>query len=643
MKKNLKMFIRTFSLIVFVLAFSSCDFSVSSDSASSSDSSNSSASGSGTIVQASEEESWSYDESRPVYVVSSDVSSLSISGGIAGKTLYFVQVNPKSSAISSRNLRIVTNSEQLGQTTSSSLPFSSRSAASQEDSSESALIAGTDEIASATGHKHFYGEKLPLPVRSSSSRSALSSASYSTEAQSAEQSWSVGEAKSIYVDTDSSLSTFEQKSATLYATGKNCYVWIVDSYYSSTSSGNQVNESVAEKYASTFDEIYPYITNVFGDESNEIINYGENSIVDMESVSDTGEKINIVIYDIGADYGSSSSSGVVGYFYAKDYYYVPSGTQVSTSDSIVGKSNVGKYFYIDSAFANSDFDTTISTLAHEFQHMIDFNQKDLASLKKYLAGEILKDEILSPDTSYNEMLSMLCEDMMQEKLGLEDYASPKNRIQNFNAYYYMSGIREYRNDDYAALSYSTAYAFGSWLSRQYGGAALVSEISQNEYDGNESIVAAVNKLNGTSKSFDDLFEEFVLAITGSTESHNETYTHNQNAAETLSYESYYYYPMEAFNLWDSSSTTYESDGETETYTFSLSGTTFASQYKSYAYSGYDWNGPFVLSASASVSALRADYGIAIHAVGEYDSSAASDTLTFSSSGASGLELYIVIQ
>lgn len=483
------------------------------------------------------------------------------------------------------------------------------------------------ENESSFKYKHFVGKKLPGLSRSLSSKFASKSLStFSANSLSVEKSWSIGDKKSIYVDTDTSMSTFSQKSATLRAKSENCYVWIVDDYYSESAGGAKVGTAIAEKYAEKFEEMYPYITNVFGDESNEIINLSSEKIVGIKTLSDTGEKINIVVYDIGNDYGQSSQTGVAGYFYSKDYYYASAEDLASSSGSeIVGTSNLGKYFYIDSVFANSDFNDTISTLAHEFQHMVNFNQKNMASLKSYLAG--ISTKTLSPDSNYNEMLSMLCEDMMQEKLGLDDSASPKNRIQTFNAYYWLSGIREYRNDGNAVLSYSTAYAFGSWLARQYGGAALVRAISTNSYDGNDSIVNAVNAVNKTSKTFADLFAEFAVAVTGISSSHSSVFTHNQDAAETVSYKSYDY-PMKAFNLWSDD--------------FSLDGTTFQDKMNSYKYSKYDFYGPYIFASAAGVD-LRPEYGMSIHGIGKYGSNVKSDTLTFSSSGASGLYLYVVIQ
>lgn len=47
-----------------------------------------------TSVSASATETWTYDSDKPFYLVTSDVQSLAVTGDIAGKNLYLVQVNP---------------------------------------------------------------------------------------------------------------------------------------------------------------------------------------------------------------------------------------------------------------------------------------------------------------------------------------------------------------------------------------------------------------------------------------------------------------------------------------------------------------------------------------------------------------------
>ncbi len=608
--------------ILFLCAFilTSCQ-DISSSTESSDDTSSLSSASVASTETASVSETWNYDESFPIYEISSDVSSVTVSGDLEGKTVYLVKANKTSSSISSSDARTITKISNI----SGSLDFSE----SQTDSS----MVSTFSFETETGNEKsqpdlrnfippeniektiFAGRKSNISGRSASSESSVST----VEQISAEVDSTT---KSIYVDTDADISTFTSKTATLRAIGNYCYVWVVDDYYTSESaSGSKVDSSTSKTIAEKFDKIYPAIRNVFGEESDNLINYETSTqskldaSLSMESYSDTGTMVNIVIYDIGADSELSSSSqcGIVGYFYSKDYVYPTSSVSES---SAINYSNAGKYFYVDSSYAVSYFDTVISTLAHEFQHMINFNVKTIM-------------QSLSPSTAYNEMLSMLCEDMMQKLLEIDDGDSPKSRLQGFNAYYFLSGLSEY-NSSYAVVSYANSFALGAWISRQYGGAALVQEIMENDSVDNDSIVAAVNSLNETSYDFDDLFKQFLLAATG-----NEKYTMNQDAAENLSYEAESYsYPMTAIDLWD------------KDYSLTSSGLSdYSSVQNSLSqakYSSYDWYGPYLLSKNYGCT-LRPEYGFTIHGIEEISSGTTERTYTFTSSGSSSLTMYLIIQ
>lgn len=623
---------------IFLLAFCAFFIASCSDISSSSESSDETSSSTETKTQttqtqtspastttASSAENWAYDESSPIYEISSDVSSLTVSGDLSGKSVYLVKANKTSSTISASNERTITKISNISDSSAvSDFSLGQENEDFRERPKFRNFIPPEDVGKTVLNRKKSNSSSRSV-LSSSSSVSAASTLS-TVEQISAEVDSTT---KSIYVDNDTELSTFTSKTATLRATGEYCYVWVVDDYYTSESaSGSKVDSSTAETFASKFDEIYPAIRNVFGDESDYLINY-DTSITSydaslaMESYSDTGTMVNIVIYDIGADseLDSSSQCGVVGYFYSKDYVYPSSSV---SKNSVINYSNKGKYFYVDSSYAVSYFDTVISTLAHEFQHMINFNVKNIS-------------QNLSPSTSYNEMLSMLCEDMMQEMLDIDDDDSPKARLQGFNAYYFLSGLSEY-NSSYAVVSYADSYALGAWLSRQYGGAALVQEIMQNDSVDNDSITAAVNSLNGTDYDFDDLFEQFLLAITG-----NETYTLDKDAEENLSYENgdeNYTYPMTAIDLWN------------EDYSITSSGlsdySSVQSSLSAAKYSSYDWCGPYLFSKSYSY-ALRPDYGFTLHGIEEISSSTSesSDTIErtyiFSESGSSSLTMYLIIQ
>ncbi|WP_443738249.1 M30 family zinc metallopeptidase [Treponema sp.] len=511
--------------------------------------------------------SWDASQSD-IFELSADVTTVNISNATSGKTLYFVRRNTGSQTISSTNTRTLT-------------------AASQRQSSSTSrdFLELDEELPNL--QKGFAGCFIPEQIDLKNYASSARLASVSSEPA---ISAKVGETKNIYVDNNTDISNFVQKSATLRAVGTYCYVWVVDDFYSSTAAENKVDSAIAQKYADAFGKMYPMITNVFGKESDKIYYYKWRN---MENYSSTGTKINIVVYDIGNDYSlfENQQCGIIGYFYAKDYFFNYSKDGVT--------SNNGKYFYIDSGYANSNFDTTISTLAHEFQHMVNYNQKT-----------VLKD--LDSGKWYNEMLSMLCEDMMQEYLEIKDEDSPKARTKVFNEYYYYSGISEY-NSKKQICSYATAFSFGSFIARNFGGAELVQKISQNSYVDNDSITNAVNSLNGTKYTYDDLFEKYLLSLFG-----NSTYTHNKDARCTLKYNfgdnnsNPYEYPMTAYNIFK--------------YSFSVK--------------GKKYYGPAIFKYDAKSVELRAENGILIHRIGTFSSSSLSVSF---SSGTDSEKIYLIIR
>src|SRR5574344_225829 len=496
---------------------------------------------------------WAYTASAPVSPVSSSTATLTISGLTSGTSkVYLVKLNSGSTTISASSTGYVTASS--GITASSSTTASaSRTAASSAASSLAAQqfahfvlpekLNPHDIAQDLTGSRSIAKAGGSSASGATASRSLASASASATTA--ANTAYEIGDTKSIYVDQDSDISTFAAETATLRAKGEHCYVWVVDDYYASSASGDKVDSTIASKYATLFDTIYPMETNVFGNESDELLSYSSSAIseVDMSSY-DTGTMVNIVIYDIANDYSASSgsTSGIVGYFYCKDYY--TSDSTVKGSYSIINYSNKGKYFYVDSYYANAYLEVTYSTLAHEFQHMINFGMKDMTY-------------DVSPSTWYNEMLSMLCEDMMQSELDIDDDDSPKGRLPTFNQYYYATGVAEYRDDStsYALVSYATAYAFGAWLCRWYGGASLVNRFMNNNAVDQESIADAVSEVTGTTMTFDEILEAYCKSLVFQDTTLGQP-TFNQAASSGTYYSAITYsstgytYPMTAINLWD---------------------------------------------------------------------------------------------
>ena len=333
----------------------------------------------------------------------------------------------------------------------------------------------------------------------------------------------IGQTRSIYVDADANISSFSQERMTLYAIGYKpgttadtatkeniaCLVWAKASDVESghTNSVNtKISEDVIQDIVFKFVQHYQFEEEVFGNTYNQLLTKTGSTPL---SNAPTNDWVNIVLYDIGRD-GTTGSCGVVGYFWAKDYYNTGYTNSRSDPRSVT---NEGKYFYIDVPFCNYNsntnrYDTSngsvsgtvMSTLFHEYQHMIDFNTKTVTYSKDTTSC-----------TWYNEMLSMLCEDIMGDQLGLGNADRvATGRIKNFNAYYYYSGIAQYL-DTNSWVSYGTAYAFGAWLVRNYGGVPLIKEMSRNNAVGIDSIVKAVKTVNGVDRSWNQLMQEYIQA------------------------------------------------------------------------------------------------------------------------------------
>ena len=603
--------------MITVLTLSACDNSVSSIESSSADSSSGttsatgtektsgssqkgSSSSSGTITSSSESESFTYsaDEGTNIFEISSEISSVTISGLSSGKNIFLTKTNPSSSTISAGSTRTVASA--TGITLSSGDSISSDSS-STSSSPSSHGYGGPRHCLSLSLNK-----KLPQEEESSS-RSASSSISAVTPAVYTESD--VGNAtRSIYVDQDSDISTFKAQTATLRALGQYCYVWVLDdNWTSSSASGEKIDSEIAGNIAENFDTMYDKIRNVFGEESDNLAaNTSLSSTLPMENYSETGTIVNIVIYDIGKDFSNGTNSGdIVGYFYAKDYF------ALSNASSVYKYSNKGKYFYVDGYFAVNYTSTVYSTLAHEFQHMIDFGVKSM-------------EKGLSSSTAHNEMKSMLCEDIMSETLSEIDANfttddTPISRLPMFNRHYADVGLEYKSSSPEVYYSYSNNYAFGSWLVRNYGGVQLLHEIAVNSYVDEKAILAALTERNESAQSMEELLKAYSVACVisgeGSGFANEPSRTDN-----TLNGCEYSLSPIDLWNLASALPETYSECKDSTNY--------------------YKFDGPLLYGYNKQIE-LR-PYGITLQKIG----TASSDivTINFNTSGFSSKQkVYVVVE
>jgi hypothetical protein len=288
---------------------------------------------------------------------------------------------------------------------------------------------------------------------------------------------------------------------------KSLTIWVENATYGDGCSKVKcINDNMIDILANKFlkegldNDIYDWVTTVFGEE------WGEPS---SSSLIEKNDHISILLTDISQD--NVASGGVIGYFHSKDNF---------TTHQYSG-SNERIMFYIDSVmFANAtgsswdenDFwpQQVFSTLAHEFQHMIYFYQKNV---KRHLSGT---------KTWLNEMLSESTEDLVAVKMNID---GPRNVVasrgdagdkNNHNGRYPLFNEKNtinLKSWDNTLENYSTVSSFGAYLLRNYGGAELLHNIVDNNLLNEDALMYAVHQhVNGKSKTFDDLIHEWGIAV-----------------------------------------------------------------------------------------------------------------------------------
>jgi len=295
---------------------------------------------------------------------------------------------------------------------------------------------------------------------------------------------------------------------------KTLNVWVSDDSFDGGSGCGKsrcVTQSMVDALTDAFlksgddNDIYDYDTAIYGEE------WGNDAQIKYSNVIGQSDTIDILLTDISGD--DNPAHGIIGYFYPKDNY----------DRSTVSGSNERIMFYIDSVmFANGESGSwsihdrypqeILSTLAHEFQHMIHFYQKTLL-----LAGG------QATQTWLDEMLSETTEDIVATRIGIPGprAVDPTDgsagsaditlgRYPGFNAAGSRLSLTQW---GYTITDYSKVSAFGTFLIRNYGGAKLLHDIQHNPYTDQQAVLDAVHRYPGAKeKTFADLLREWGAAV-----------------------------------------------------------------------------------------------------------------------------------
>ncbi|NCG69116.1 peptidase M30, hyicolysin [Bacillus coagulans] len=283
------------------------------------------------------------------------------------------------------------------------------------------------------------------------------------ETKSIKKDYVKGDSKSFYVQ-NLETNEFSSISATLLYSGAHANVWV---------NNNDITEDEATLLGKEFDnKIYRL----------DVDNFGLPSDVDQNG------KVNILCYDI-QDGFSGSGGYVAGYFSPRDLYNY-------------SYSNQSEIFYIDTyplmgMFGTKDVSQAYSTLAHEFQHMINFNQK------------VFVQGLTDMDTWMNEGLSMAAEQIytgapLNDRI---DYYNEDADITKGHSLLYW----DYEGDTLA--NYSLSYLFMEYLKAQCGqGNTIYKELISDPHTDYQAVQNIIHKYIDPNLSFGQFMTDFRAAL-----------------------------------------------------------------------------------------------------------------------------------
>ena len=377
--------------------------------------------------------------------ITSDMGSVGISENLQKKAAFLVQMNPSENVLDCAS-DFISDKTLAGSLKMKNIPFSAKRFDLTSDS-----------------------------LHINNSRTVTS--------ENSETVYSVGDSLNFYAQNeDNTVNSTLAADSICKAVGKHCYVWY------KAKSGITISDSKLKSLADKFDGIYEKETYIFGSNIPEI---EFDEIIDVSNET----KINILVYDLFDDYETTKKTlaGTYGYFYQGDMFTNEFISSIDTSGDYI--SNEKELIHIDSYFLIEDEERIISTLAHEFQHMLNFVNKSVNN-----SGRI------ASSTWFDEMMSMVCEDIMQTQLGISNDGAPRSRMPTFNIGYYL-GFTEWYDGDDIYYSYANAYAFGAFLLRNFG-IDFIRELAQNPYVDKTAITKALVSKKRSLSSFDEVFGNY---------------------------------------------------------------------------------------------------------------------------------------
>jgi len=261
----------------------------------------------------------------------------------------------------------------------------------------------------------------------------------------------------FYINSEYDIDGREKLSATLKREGKGLYIYIENEWWNSL---DRTKQSEVKQFIQRLDyEFYFQIKPILNE------NYG----LERSPGIDGKEHIIVLIHEM--------DEGVAGYFRSVDEY-----SQSQASDS-----NEHEMVYLNASSITSDL--AKSYLAHEFTHLITFNQKDGFAVEEETWLNEARAEYAPTLVGYNEEY----ENSYLQKRVNDFLKTPSDSITEWTG----------KSSDYGSLS-----LFAHYLVEQYG-VEILKDSLQSKYIGIESLNKAL-EVNSATKNFAEIFTDWTI-------------------------------------------------------------------------------------------------------------------------------------
>ncbi len=296
-------------------------------------------------------------------------------------------------------------------------------------------------------------------------------------------------------------------------TGISAAIWVLDSLLADSTISQTMIDAVLSKFLvdGPDNDIHDWVSSVFGD------SYSTPVAARSDALITDADVVDILIADIGQQ---DIESGIIGYFHSLHNY----------KKTVFSDSNERVMFFIDAPILadpyggkNLIWEPTDdgpmeiwSTLAHELQHMIHFNEK-----------YVERASAQSP-TWYDETCSAAAEDLVSYKLAINgprgvswDRADAgdtgnQNGLLPYFVWYPEDSLTYWPSPEFSTLhDYGSAYAFAAWLGRNYGPQVFQGMVQS--YDtGFQALESAIAYLGHVKPDESTLLRDWAVACIGST-------------------------------------------------------------------------------------------------------------------------------